>query len=107
MIALKRRERKLPMARARWECRARIRRRGARAEVCDWLFSAIDPIFDDFKKQFGSTRETYELYGHSAGGGFVHFVLLMVPDAKIDHAVAANPPSYTMPDADVAYPFGL
>jgi hypothetical protein len=31
----------------------------------------------------------------------------MVPDAKIDHAVAANPPSYTMPDADVAYPFGL
>jgi hypothetical protein len=72
-----------------------------------WLFSAIDSIFDDFKKQFGSTRETYALYGHSAGGGFVPLFLLMIPDAKVDNVVAANPAFYTMPDASVAFPFGL
>jgi hypothetical protein len=72
-----------------------------------WLFSAIDPLFDDFKEQFGSTRKTYSLYGHSAGGGFVHLFMLMIPDAKVDAAVAANAAFYTMPDAEVDFPFGL
>jgi hypothetical protein len=72
-----------------------------------WLFSAIDPLFDDFKKQFGSHQEKYELYGHSAGGGFVHLFLLLKPQAKVDRAVAANPAFFTMPDDEKAFPFGM
>jgi hypothetical protein len=72
-----------------------------------WLFSAIDPLFDDFKKQFGSHREKYELYGHSAGGGFVHLFLLLKPQAKASRAVAANPAFFTMPDSEKVFPFGL
>ena len=72
-----------------------------------WLFSAIEPLFDDFKKRFGSKVKTYALYGHSAGGGFVHRFMLFKPDASVSVAVAANPAFYTMPDSTVPYPFGL
>jgi poly(3-hydroxybutyrate) depolymerase len=72
-----------------------------------WLFSALDPVFEDFKRQFGSNRETYSLYGHSAGGGFVHLFMLMMPEAKVDSAVAANPAFCTMPNDQVDFPFGL
>jgi poly(3-hydroxybutyrate) depolymerase len=75
--------------------------------VAEQLISAIDPLFDDFRERFGSTRETYSLYGHSAGGGFVHLFLLTAPNAKVDRAVAANPAFFTMPDGDVDFPFGL
>lgn len=71
------------------------------------LFSAIDLIFDDFKAKFGSTRDTYDLYGHSAGGGFVHRFLLFTPTAKVGRAVAANPAFVTMPDDEHDFPFGL
>lgn len=70
------------------------------------LFSAIEPMFDDFRRRFGSTRESYALYGHSAGGGFVHRFLLMMPDARVDVAVAANPAFCTFPRSDWDYPFG-
>ena len=72
-----------------------------------WLFSAIDLIFDDFVARFGSTRKKYAIYGHSAGGGFVHRFVLLKPHAKFSRAVAANPAFVTMPDRDIDYPFGL
>jgi hypothetical protein len=72
-----------------------------------WLFSAIEPLFDDFAKRFGSTRQTYAQYGHSAGGGFVHRFLLFNPEARVTRAVAANPAFVTMPDEQISYPFGL
>jgi dienelactone hydrolase len=71
------------------------------------IFSVIEPMFDDFKTRFGSDRQTYGLYGHSAGGGFVHRFVLFEPDARFDVAIAANPAFFTIPDTSVAYPFGL
>src|SRR5262245_13897105 len=84
-----------------------INARGEMQPEDRWLFSAIDPLFDDFKKRYGSHQEKYELYGHSAGGGFVHLFLLMKPQARVDRAVAANPAFFTMPDNGQAFPFGL
>lgn len=72
-----------------------------------WLFSAVDPLFEDFKSRFGFTAKRYHLFGHSAGGGFVHRMLLFKPDAKVQRAVAANPAFATLPDANADYPFGL
>ncbi|MEM7515699.1 MAG: alpha/beta hydrolase [Planctomycetota bacterium] len=77
----------------------------------NWLFHAIEPLFDDFKARYGSERKRYSLYGHSAGGGFVHRFMLFVPQARVDSAVAANPAFFTIPstpkDSQPApYPFG-
>jgi len=71
------------------------------------IFSAIEPMFDDFKTRFGSNRDTYGIYGHSAGGGFVHRFVLFHPDARFDIAVAANPAFFTIPTTSSSYPFGL
>ena len=73
----------------------------------EWIYSAIEPLFDDFVKRFGSSRTSYSLYGHSAGGGFVHRFMLMKLDARVDRAVAANPAFYSLPTQELPYPFGL
>lgn len=71
------------------------------------LFSAIEPIFNDFKKRYGFSIKKFHLFGHSAGGGFVHRYLLFHPKAPIEKAVAANPAFVTLPTKEIDYPFGL
>tara|TARA_R110002111_G_scaffold23091_1_gene52329 strand:+ start:49 stop:948 length:900 start_codon:yes stop_codon:yes gene_type:complete len=80
---------------------------GVERPVSTRIFSAIEPMFDDFKDRFGSRQDTYGLYGHSAGGGFVHRFVLFNPDARFDVAVSANAAFFTMPTSSEAYPFGL
>ncbi len=72
-----------------------------------WSFSAIAPIFDFIRDEIQSTRTTYDIWGHSAGAQFVQRFMLFCPDSRVGRAVAANPGWYTMPDTDVAYPYGL
>lgn len=72
-----------------------------------WLFSAIEPLFDDVKRRTGSRVARYSIYGHSAGGQFVHrFVMLGAPE-RLDQAIAANSGWYTWPDESASYPAGL
>ncbi len=72
-----------------------------------WLFSAIEPLFDDFKTKYKLTSDNFYLFGHSAGGGIVHRFLLFKPNAPVVKAVAANPAFVTVPDVEIHYPFGL
>jgi poly(3-hydroxybutyrate) depolymerase len=72
-----------------------------------WSFAAIEPLFDDVRKRFGTGSERYSIYGHSAGAQFVHRFVLFMPEARIDKAVAANAGWYTMPDRSVGFPYGL
>jgi len=72
-----------------------------------WLFSVIEPIFLDFKNRYGFRAEKFYLFGHSAGGGFVHRYLLYKPRAPVFKAVAANPAFVTLPDSNTLYPFGV
>ena len=72
-----------------------------------WLFSAIVPIFEDFKVRYGSKIKKFYLFGHSAGGGFVHRDLLLKPEAPVVRAVSANPAFVTLPSRKEIYPFGL
>jgi pimeloyl-ACP methyl ester carboxylesterase len=55
----------------------------------------------------GSTAERYFLFGHSAGAQFVHRMVLFQNPSRIALAVTANAGSYTMPDFDVEFPYGL
>lgn len=72
-----------------------------------WSFAAIEPLFDDVRKRFGSGVTRYSIYGHSAGAQFVHRYVLFMPEARIDKAVAANAGWYTMPDSTTDFPYGL
>ena len=72
-----------------------------------WLFSALEPLFNDFVSNYKLTSKKFYLFGHSAGGGIVHRFLLFKPHAPVIKAVAANPAFVTVPDLDIQYPFGL
>ena len=68
-----------------------------------WTYQIIEPLFDYFKECTGNTVKTYDMFGHSAGGQFVHRFLLMTPEARVGKAVAANPGNYTYPDENGLY----
>ncbi|MEQ8204808.1 MAG: alpha/beta hydrolase-fold protein [Woeseia sp.] len=72
-----------------------------------WTFSAIEPLFDQITAALGTDQTAYTLYGHSAGAQFVHRFLYYKPDARVARAIAANAGWYTLPDFEVAYPYGL
>jgi hypothetical protein len=52
-------------------------------------------------------RGTYGVWGHSAGGQFVHRMISLGFTEGVAAAVTANAGTYAMPDLDVAFPFGL
>jgi pimeloyl-ACP methyl ester carboxylesterase len=85
-------------------------RSGVPQPIDRWTFSAIDRIFEAARAATGATRTRYMLYGHSAGAQFVHRFVLFAPagvSAKAEQIVCANAGSYTMPLADVSFPWGI
>ena len=72
-----------------------------------WLFNVVEKVFDEVKTKHGLQTERFHLFGHSAGGGFVHRYMLFMPDAPVEKAVSANPAFVTLPDKSEDYPFGL
>lgn len=72
-----------------------------------WSFAAIEPLFDEVRRRFGTDDPRYTIYGHSAGAQFVHRYVTFMPEARIDMAIAANAGWYTMPDLGTAFPYGL
>lgn len=63
-------------------------------------YAVIEELFDLFKLQTGNGHEQYDIWGHSAGGQFVHRFLLAVPHARVNKAVASNPGFWTFPIAE-------
>jgi len=72
-----------------------------------WTFSIVEPLFDYIKTNSGSNALTYNMFGHSGGGQFVHRFVLIKPDARYDKAVAANSGWYTVPDGVANFPYGI
>lgn len=71
-----------------------------------WSWGAVERAFDAGRARFGAARETYWLYGHSAGGQFVHRLALYQRNARFSHAIAANAGAYSAVD-DQRFPYGL
>jgi hypothetical protein len=67
----------------------------------------IERLFEQAKQTFDQRADGYYLYGHSAGGQFVHRMVLLLPDARFIKAYAANPGWWTFPDLSIDYPYGL
>jgi hypothetical protein len=72
-----------------------------------WSFTVLEQLFDEVRKRFSVDVEKYDLFGHSAGGQFVHRFLLFYPENRVRVAVAANPGFYTFPDSSIDFPYGL
>jgi poly(3-hydroxybutyrate) depolymerase len=72
-----------------------------------WSLMAIEHLFDHVVRENSLAAKRYIIYGHSGGGQFVHRLVQLCPEARIELAIAANPGWYTMPDLNVAYPYGL
>lgn len=82
-------------------------RSGKNRRRSGWTFNAIENLFDLIREKTGNTSERYHIYGHSAGAQFVHRLVMFMPEARFESAVAANSGWYTMPDFDEEYPYGL
>lgn len=73
-----------------------------------WTYSAIEHLFDEMR----DGQADYAIFGHSAGGQFVHRMLLMRPDSRVSVYMAGNPGWYAIPEwrkekSDTAYPYSL
>jgi pimeloyl-ACP methyl ester carboxylesterase len=75
--------------------------------VDTWSFSVLEPLFETVRKRYGLVTGRYALYGHSAGGQFVHRFAMHVPDARVSAIVPANAGWYTLPEFDLDWPYGL
>ena len=72
-----------------------------------WSLLAIEHLFDYVVQENALLTKRYTIYGHSGGGQFVHRLVLLSPEARIELAIAANPGWYTTPNLQLEYPYGL
>jgi hypothetical protein len=72
-----------------------------------WTYGIDERLFAALQDQGLTQRQSYGLFGHSAGGQFVHRMLSFGFRDRVAVAITANAGTYAMPDLQVAWPFGL
>jgi pimeloyl-ACP methyl ester carboxylesterase len=72
-----------------------------------WSFPIIDRVFDKVRDLTKTKRTSFSLFGHSAGGQFVHRYMTFTGGSRVDLAIAANPGWYTMTAREEKFPYGL
>jgi hypothetical protein len=73
----------------------------------DWTFGIVGRLFAALRDQGLTTTRRYGLFGHSAGGQFVHRMLSFGYREQVAMAVSANAGTYAMPDLSIDWPWGL
>ena len=73
----------------------------------EWAYATIERIVDHLNSANGWAIAGYDMFGHSAGGQFVQKLAMLAPDSRLRTGIAANPGSYTFPDAAIQFPYGL
>jgi hypothetical protein len=72
-----------------------------------WVPKIIDEMFLDFTRRFNLRIGKYIMYGHSAGSQFTHRALMFCESNYLDYAIAANAGTYTFPDEQINYYYGI
>ena len=72
-----------------------------------WTFGIDGRLFDGLRELGVTKTERYGLFGHSAGGQFVHRMLSFGYRDRVAVAIAANAGTYAMPDLAIGWPWGL
>lgn len=67
----------------------------------------IDKMYEYVRRQTGSKRKGYMIYGHSAGGQFVQRFMLFHDSPYVERAIIGSPGWYTFPDASQDFPYGV
>lgn len=73
----------------------------------NWIFNDFDRIFELVRNSTNSNQKKYDMFGHSAGGQILHRFVLFQPHSKADRIRASNAGTYTLPDSETLYPFGI
>lgn len=84
-----------------------VDRKGQAQPAERWAWSVIEAVFDAARVAVGSTRQTYVLFGHSAGAQFVHRLAMFADNPRFEVAISANAGWYTMPTLGQRFPYGL
>ncbi|WMI64108.1 hypothetical protein RBH94_08490 [Aestuariibaculum sp. YM273] len=80
---------------------------GTKNPKSEWAYTVIENIFDHIKSVNNITNEQYDIFGHSAGGQFVHRMVMLMPESRIGTAIAANSGFYSFPDQNLEFPYGI
>lgn len=80
---------------------------GVKNPESEWSYTVIENIFDYINENNDFSLDGYSMFGHSAGGQFVHRMVLLGPTNRIKKAIAANAGFYTFTDVSTDYPYGL
>ena len=72
-----------------------------------WTFFIVDRLFEHVRKAIRSDRQSFSLFGHSAGAQFAHRYLALTGAPRADLIVSGNAGWYMLPDQSLAYPAGL
>lgn len=80
---------------------------GAVAARENWLYGVPARVFEALRQGGGTRLAKARIYGHSAGGQFVHRMLATQEDVPFEAAFAANSGWYTLPTLERHFPEGL
>jgi hypothetical protein len=73
----------------------------------EWTYGVDGRIFSALREHGITRRGGYGMFGHSAGGQFVHRLISLGFRDHVITAVTANAGTYAMPDLSTPFPFGL
>jgi len=73
----------------------------------EWAYTVVENIFDHIKSVNSITNEQYDIFGHSAGGQFVHRMIMLMPESRIGTAISANSGFYSLPNEKLEFPYGI
>lgn len=80
---------------------------GTKNPKSEWAYTVVENIFDHIKSVNSITNEQYDIFGHSAGGQFVHRMIMLMPESRIRTAISANSGFYSLPKENVEFPYGI
>lgn len=73
----------------------------------NWLYAVPTRVLAALRRAGVTTRDKVRLFGHSAGGQFVHRLLATQSETPYEVAFAANSGWYTLPTLERPFPEGL
>jgi len=73
----------------------------------EWIFGDFDRIFSQVKNSLNLEKDTYDMFGHSAGGQVLHRLAIFNSKNNANRILASNSGWYTIPTNDEKFPYGL
>lgn len=73
----------------------------------EWLYRDFDRIFKKVVQAVDSRQETYDVFGHSAGGQILHRMALFHDFTRAEKIISTNSGWYTLPNFEYNFPYGL